>query len=290
MGIIRKSFQKQKKNANTLKYYTYVVLNKISYYVFLILSVVMMNISISSKSFDMILREGILFVFEPIAYLVELPFNALSSVLSYVWDLVLINARNKELIAENISLKELHLKSLDIQSENENLKKILNFKDNTNKQYDFLTAKIYTKPKNNYTSNQLVLNVGSNDGVTEGNLVLNADRSVMGRVINVGKTHSNILLLNDPMSKIPARTNKERMIVSGNDDEYLNILYFKTTYDKYDNVTIGDFVYTSGDADLIPDGFFIGIVSKKKYYDNQFVIKIPDPTKMYTVIVVINPK
>ena len=242
-----------------------------------------MNISVSNKSLEHNIKENVIFFVRPIYLMAELPFNLMFDFFDGIKDILLTNANNKELREQNILLRKIYLESRDIKSENDNLKKLLNFKDSIKDDYYYLTSKIYSASKNG-TSNELILNVSSDDGVSEGNLVFGVNRSVIGRIINVRNKYSNLLLLNDINSRIPARTalTKERIILSGTNKGYLEVSYFNS---KTPNIVDGDFVFTSGDSDIIPDGFFIGTIKKD---GNEYIVNMDENiNSIFNVMVLI---
>ncbi len=270
-------------NTKLIRYYFYVFFGKVFYFILLIISIVTMNISISNKSFDGFVREKVLIVSKPVFIIAELPFNLLFDFTDSIKNILLTNIINKDLTEQNIHLKKLYIESRDIKTENENLKKLLNFKGEIEKDYDYISSRVYANPKTGL-NNSLILNIGTNDGVVEGNLVLGVNRSVVGRVINVRDGYSDVLLLNDINSRIPARTasTKERIILSGNNRGYLEISYFNS---KNPDLIEGDFVYTSGDSDIIPDGFFIG---KIKNVAGEFVVEMNENVNtLFNVMVII---
>ena len=245
----------------------------------------MMNISVSNKNFDNFIREKVLFVSKPIFITAELPFDLLYNCINGVKNILLTNIINKDLTEQNIRLRNLYIESRDIKTENENLKKLLNFKGEIERNYNYVSSRVYADPKTGL-NNSLILNIGSDDGVAEGNLVLGINRSVVGRIINVRKNYSDVLLLNDINSRIPARTSstKERIILSGNNRGYLEISYFNS---KNPDLIDGDFVYTSGDSNVIPDGFFIGTIRK---IDGEFVLEMNENVNTLFNVMVITTK
>lgn len=270
-------------NTKVIKYYLYALFSKTFYFALVVLSVVVINISISNIKFDSIVRNSVLFMTRPIFVIAEAPFNLFFDFLVGTKNLVLTNFQNRRLIEENIALKKLYIESLDTKTENLNLKKLLNFKNSIDEKYTFVTSRLYINSKNGMNET-IIIGSGSSDDIKEGNLVLGKNRSVIGRVINVDKNHSNILLLNDINSKIPARTasTNERVILSGTNKEYLELTYFNS---KSPEIIEGDYIYTSGDSDMIPDGFYIGKVKK---YENEFIVEINESTNsIFNVMVVI---
>ena len=150
------------KNTKVIKYYFIAFFEKIFYFILIIISIFMMNLSISNNNTINLIKENILFVSKPIFIISELPFNLLFNFANGVKNIILTNINNEKLTEENILLRKLYLESRDIKAENENLKKLLNFKDNIKNNYDYITSRVYTIAKNGM-NNQLTLNIRSNN-------------------------------------------------------------------------------------------------------------------------------
>ena len=106
------------------------------------------------------------------------------------------------------------------------------------------------------------------------------------RTINVSKNYSDILLLTDINSKIPAQTLKthEKIILSGTNKNYLEISFFNSKEPFFLN---DDLVFTLGDSNIIPDGLYIG---KIKEVDGKFVVQMDDTINQNSDVLVIVPK
>ena len=270
-------------NTKLVRYYFYAFFGKTFYFILLVLSIIIMNVSASNKNIDGFVRENVLVLSKPFFAVAEFPFNVLFDFTHGIKNMLLTNAINRDLVKQNIQLKKLYLESIDTKIENKNLKKMLNFKGEIEKDYNYVSSRIYADPKTGL-NDSLILNIGTNDGISEGDLVLGINRSVVGRVINVRENYSSVLLLNDLNSRIPARTasTKEKIILSGNNGGYLEISYFNS---KNPSLLDGDLVYTSGDSNIIPDGFLIGTI---KNIDGEFIVKMNENVgTLFNVMVII---
>lgn len=264
-----------------VKYYFYTLFLKVSFFILIIISIISMKFSISNPNYETFIRNNVIALFKPLYIIAEIPFNLTFDFNKSVKNILLANLRNKRLVEENLLLKDLYLKSLEIKKENENLKKILNYIDHNNTKYKYVVSRIYTEPKLPMI-NSIIINVGSDDGVKEGDLVLGITRNVIGRVVNVNNNNSKVLLLNDANSNIPARTaeTNEKFILSGTNRDYLEISHYNS---KNPQILDGDIVYTSGDSKILPDGIPIGKIKK----ENKKIKVIMDESvnNIYNVIV-----
>lgn len=248
-------------SVKAIKYYFYTFFLRVSFLVFIILSIISINLSFSNKNFDNFLRNKIFFTFKPFYVVAEAPFNLLFDLGRSIKNILLTNSTNKRLLEENIILKDLYAKSLDTKKENENLKSILNYVDSFKNEYNYITSKIYWEPKNSI-ANAVILNVGTKNNIKEGDLILGINKNVIGRVVNVSDTNTKVLLLSDVNSNIPARTvnTGEKFILSGTNSNFLEISHYNS---KNPEIVDGDLVLTSGDSDIIPDGIPIGKIKKE---------------------------
>lgn len=264
-----------------VKYYFYTLFLKVSFFILIIISIISMKFSISNPNYETFIRNNVIALFKPLYIMAEIPFNLTFDFNKSVKNILLANLRNKRLVEENLLLKDLYLKSLEIKKENENLRKILNYVDHNNTKYKYVVSRIYTEPKLPMI-NSIIINVGSDDGVKEGDLVLGITRNVIGRVVNVNNNNSKVLLLNDANSNIPARTaeTNEKFILSGTNLDYLEISHYNS---KNPQILDGDIVYTSGDSKILPDGIPIGKIKK----ENKKIKVIMDESvnNIYNVIV-----
>lgn len=265
-----------------LKYYFYTFFLKLFFFILIIISLISMKFSISSKTYDSFVRNNILYIFKPVYLVAKIPFNLTFDFGKSIKNILLTNIRNQRLLEENLLLKDLYLKSLEIKKENENLKKILNFIDHNNTKYKYVVSKIYIEPKIPMLES-VIINVGSDDGVKEGDLVLGIGRNVIGRIINIDHEISKVLLLNDANSNIPARSGKtnEKFILSGTNLDYLEISHYNS---KNPQIIDGDVVYTAGDSNIIPDGLPIGAIKKEDKHVK--VIMNENVNNIYNVIVI----
>ena len=278
------NFSRSFNDKKIVGYFFYTFFGRVFYYLLLVISIVIINLSKGNNKFNDLIRHSAFTVTKPIVFVLEMPFNLLHDFGENIKNLLMTNIRNKKLVEENLRLKRLYLESLETSSENLNLKKLLNFKDRNNLKYNFITTKVYISVKNNVLDS-IVVNAGKFDGVVEGSLVVGSNNGLIGRVINVMDNYSNVLLLNDTNSKIPAKVIelKEKIILSGfNNSNLLKILFFNS---KKTQIKDGDLVYTSGDSNVIPDDIFIGKVIEK---DGEYFVEMTEnPYNLFDVSIII---
>jgi len=249
------------KNFGIVKYYVITLCHQLFFSVLIVMAVILMTTSHKNKEFDIYVRENIINITRPAVQIIEFPVNIFARIVLEIRDFVFAKRDNKILKKQNINLEKLYKQSLNIENENKSLKQILNFVDKSSF-YNFKTAKIYYTSRNSIID-KIIIKAGLKDNIIENSLVLGDKGSVVGRVVNIGKNLSDILLLTDINSKIPVVIlGKERTkgILVGDNSLEPKILYLN----KNHSIKKGDLVYTSGDNKLIISGLFIGKVKKSK--------------------------
>lgn len=121
------------------------------------------------------------------------------------------------------------------------------------------------------TRQRLVLDAGSRDGVSVGQVVIDAG-GVLGQIIAVTPMHSTVLLLTDPDHALPVAVmrNGVRLVAYGTgSSDRLSLASIPLSSD----VKVGDLVVTSGLGQRFPAGFPIGrIVALRPDDSRAFLI------------------
>ncbi len=176
----------------------------------------------------------------------------------------LIN-KNKKLQQEIELLKAQIIYLKNIESENNNLKKILNFVSNK-PEFSFKTGKIIGYSSDSWNG-FVIINIGSTDGIKKGDIVV-ANGYLFGEVYQVGAFSSSVILTSDKNFMISARCRKTREAVfyRGKNTKEGKLLYVKPEQD----IRIGDVVETAGFESGIPEGIPIGTVKSVSYDEGNF--------------------
>ncbi len=167
-----------------------------------------------------------------------------------------INALKKE----NSQLKEELNKSEISLRENEELRKLLSLK-NAYPELELETAQIIARDPSNWY-NTFTIDKGAVDGINVNQPVISVDRTLVGRISEVGTTWARVITVNDPGHSAGAEIVRsgEYGIVEGeaSADEGGNCrLSFVS---KNANIIVGDKVVTSGMGGIYPKGLTIGKV------------------------------
>ena len=232
------------------------VFRRIEFSIFILFCIILITGSkFDNKAIDIVSIKIVKYS-TPVVRVISFPLNSLVDFFINLKELV--NARNKNvaLNKENMRLKSLYIKVLNIKQENVQLKKALRYAELRSTKY--LAARLIAYPYQTY-SNNVFINVGRNKGVKENDIV-SSNSSVVGRIIQVGDNKSRVLLPTDINSRIPVIISGSRAkgILAGNNSNTMKILYLGES----SQINIGDMVFTSGDGDYLPPGLLVGVITK----------------------------
>ena len=110
-----------------------------------------------------------------------------------------LERKYRELQQENEVLKSREIMHMRIFNENELLKKT--FKYSTNQTKKILSTEILTQSLGGYIESARIP-VGRSSGVRENDVVVTGEQLV-GRIEEVGETHSQVILITSPSAKLP---------------------------------------------------------------------------------------
>jgi len=195
-------------------------------------------------------------------------FYGISHSLSFLTDFINLREENIKLKEKNIFL-EYQLKLFQhLSSENNELKKLLNFVGGE-ENHKFSTRIISTS--NNNIADSFIITAGEKQGVVKGQIIVN-NEGIVGRIIDVGTNASRGLLITDINSRIPVVTTTGRVkaIVAGNNTKKLDLLYIT----DQNLIKESDFVITSSDGNLLPYNLPVGIIRKDeagKFFVEPFI-------------------
>ena len=140
--------------------------------------------------------------------------NKLSGNDSFFTDINRLQEENEELKQKNKELEE-SLRELEItKNENERLTELLGLTEKYSN-YTTIPAYVINRDMNNY-SNMIVIDVGAKDGIKE-NMVVIADKGLVGHVVSVSDTTAKVQTIIDPSSTVSSTltTTRDNIIVRG---------------------------------------------------------------------------
>lgn len=203
-------------------------------------------------------------------------------------DIQNLKSENEQLKQSNKELEE-KLRELEIvRSENEMLKEYANLTEKYS-EYSTIPAYIINKNISNFSDN-IIINVGNNDGV-EPNMAVISEKGLVGYIVSTTDTTSKVQTIVDVSTNVSAAvtTTKDSIICKGILDSSTTV---KATYIPVDaTLAVGDKVETSGMGGIYPRGITIGkikeIINTKNILDRYAIIETAvDFSKIDTVLVI----
>ena len=184
-----------------------------------------------------------------------IPARAVADVYDYLKELKQIHQENQELRRENRKLLQAKDRAQALEIENRILARLLNYV--TPPEAKFITARVIAEEGDAF-SHSLIAYTGDAKGVRKGQVVL-SNRGVVGRIEQVGKLYSKIILITDINSKIPVMVERTRVrgILTGDNTPIPKMVFIPLEAE----LTVGDRIVTSGVAGVFPAGLPIGKIS-----------------------------
>lgn len=192
--------------------------------------------------------------------------NSLSDLTQTTRDLRELRRRNEDLqsLADSLMIENVRLK--EIESENETLRRLLNFTQ-ANPTHSYKAAevkgRVIGRDPSNFLS-YLIIDLGSQQGIEKGMPVV-AERGLVGRITDVGSNWAKVMLIIDPSSSVNALIQSSRAtgVVEGQVGGSLVMKYIP----QGETVNVNDIVLTSGLGGNFPKKLIIGQVTTVQQRD-----------------------
>ena len=201
-------------------------------------------------------RGGLHSIVSPMQYVANTPKQLM------LWASENIISR-RQLMKENQDYKIIELKlheqlmQLDIfKLENDRLRLLL--ASPLRSEVKKMVAEILSVDSDPYT-HQVVINRGANDGVYEGQPVID-EQGIVGQILHVGTTSSRVILITDISHAVPVRVRRNgiRLIANGAGRiDRLNHTHVSHSVD----IQKGDLLVTSGLGGKYPEGYPVSLVT-----------------------------
>jgi rod shape-determining protein MreC len=162
-----------------------------------------------------------------------------------------LNRLKGELLQTNVRLQKLNA----LEAENARLRAMLDAREKVRDRTR--VAEIMSVDANPF-SHSLVIDVGIQDGASDGQALVDAD-GVVGQVIKAGLMTSQAMLISDTSHALPVEVNRNglRTIVVGTGTiDQLNLPFVVNNAD----IRVGDLLVTSGLGGVFPAGYPVAIV------------------------------
>jgi rod shape-determining protein MreC len=192
-----------------------------------------------------------------------------------------LEKENRKLISQNSNLKEL-------KNENEILRAQLGFIQE-HPEYKLVAAEVIGRDPNNFLQ-FMTINKGSRDGIKKDMPVI-SEGYLVGKIFEVDKTNSKVLLITNPSSIVNALIQESRAtgIIKGELGYSLTI----ESISQEAKVELGDTVITSGLGGTFPKGLIIGEIiqiekKEAEVFKKAQVSPLVDFTSLEVVFVITN--
>lgn len=200
---------------------------------------------------------------------VTAPFRFAVTLWSDYLALVNVRRENKELKNERDQLQVQIMALGELKGENSRLRAMLDFKSEHG-EYQLLPAKLLAQDIS-VTYRTVIIDRGRRHGFAAGTPVVST-LGLVGRVIAVSPHTSQVLLVTDPTSAVPAVIEESQVkgIIKGTGTNELSLEYVRST----EVVEVGSLVMTSGLEARLPRGLRIGRISEVKHDPHKIFFRI----------------
>lgn len=188
----------------------------------------------------------------------------IGNMLNYFGSVKSLKAENEALKHSNVELDRKVRELQGMEEENNELRAMLNLTE-TEPKLDLMAVQVIAKDPSNWYSS-FTINKGSKDGIQKKQPVFTANQELVGQVYRVGSTWAEVITILDPESGVGAMLSRSGDIgvIEGNSSlRYLGqcqLGYLSRDVD----ISVGDYVETSGMGGIYPKGLVIGKVAEVK--------------------------
>ena len=173
---------------------------------------------------------------------------------------------NEKLKRENMELKFENSSKELILEENIRLTNLLEMKEANKNTKGVKFARVIFRDANNINK-KFYIDLGYESGI-EKNMLVMYDDFLVGRVVEVYRNFSMILMITDNNSRISVKSASNLLGISQGSDEDKAEMYFQpSTFEE--TLELGEEIFTSGISDIYPEGLKIGNISEINKSDNN---------------------
>ncbi|WP_123054236.1 rod shape-determining protein MreC [Clostridium sp. JN-1] len=238
------------------------------------------------------LENSIGAAFNPVQGTIYKLNNGVKNFVGFIFNFSDVKTENEQLKKKNSELENKLVEYNSLKSDNDNLRKMLNFK-NQRSEYDYLGCDIIGKSGDGVLD-QFIINKGSKSGIEKQMIVVTAE-GLVGQITKVGSSWSIVQTLSNENIAVSATiesTDENSGVVKGYKDSDNKLLTQLCYLPESSNVKKGDVILTSGLGGFYPKGIRIGSVidvqeDKGKVMKNAIVKPYVDFNKINEVFVVI---
>lgn len=199
-------------------------------------------------------RAAVVDVFAPVLDGLSRPVETVNQMIAEVRGLLALRTENAELTEAVARLRRWEQAARRLEHENAALRALLGLR--LEAKPAFVSARVIGDSASAFVRTVLV-NVGAGDGIAAGQAALTGE-GLAGRVVEVGRRASRVLLVTDLNSRVPVviEGSGERAIAAGDNSDTLRLEYLPLEYAP----ALGARVVTSGHGGVLPPGLPVGVV------------------------------
>ena len=226
---------------------------------------------------ESLIKDSVIFVEK----IILTPFNYVGNLIDDFSELRNVQEENDKLKTSIERVDAIETENIELSREIEELKKEPNI-DYVLTDYDYLNATVISR-NIGYWYNTLTIDKGTNNGISEGMVVVNST-GLIGKIIKTTTFTAEIRLIttSDTNNKISVSISNGNGKINGliNRYDYENNFLEVEGISNTEEVKVGDYVYTSGLGGVFPSGILIGTVESitTDEYDLSKIINVKPST------------
>ena len=211
----------------------------VAYVALLVASLIL--VTVSSNPFVRDVQNGVAFAFRPVQVFVGDIARDVSSIASTIAEIDRLRQENAELRSENERLQAEGRSAAEMKRENEQLTGLLQLRNGL----DFQTfATTVIARESSEARRAIVIDRGSDDGLSAGMVVIAGGGALVGRISDVGPTFAHVVLISDSTSTVIGQLLSSTKI--GKVIGQLGGALIMQDVDAAAQVAIGEEVFTAG--------------------------------------------
>ncbi len=227
--------------------------------VLLMLSVGLMGVSGTRTAKDV--ESSVNFALSPIETVINNATDTAESYFSAITQIDKLRTENQKLLEENLTLREQLGRMPSISKLSDDWTKITEAQQSV--PYQTTPARVIVRDISDVNPRTVVLDKGSNDGLSEGEVVIDAGGALVGRIVSLDATVSTVLLISDPSAVVVGKEAKTGAVgtIRGEISGQLQMQYVDVSakLQKGDSVvTAGETLPGTNDRSPYPPGLLIG--------------------------------
>jgi rod shape-determining protein MreC len=169
----------------------------VAYVALLVASLLLVTVSSNPVVRD--LQHGVAFAFKPFQVAIENVARDASSIATTIAEIDRLRQENAELRADNDRLEAESRAAAEVRRENEQLTGLLQLRSGL--EYQTVAVSVIAR-ESSEARRAIVVDRGSDDGLSAGMVVIAGGGALVGRIVDVGPTFAHVVLISDSTSTV----------------------------------------------------------------------------------------